>query len=106
MVTTMAPDAASIADQVCRSGLDDDEALLGHLPDRPLRAFARVAAVADAAVGLLVGAEGRDLVHEHAAVVERARGFEGVVEIGGEDRGLESIPRVVREAERLVERAI
>ena len=52
--------------------LDDDQALLGHLPHGPLRTLAGVAAVADAAVGLLVGAERRHLVDEHAAEVERA----------------------------------
>ena len=62
--------AVTLRDQ----SLDDDEALLGHLPHRPLRALACVAAVAVAAVGLLVGAERRHLVDEHAAEVERAGG--------------------------------
>ena len=58
-----------------RSHLDDDEALLGHLAHRVVRALAGVAAVADAAVGHLVGAPGRHLVDQHAAEVERARGL-------------------------------
>ena len=53
-----------------RSRGQDDHAQLGHLADRVGRALAGVAAVADAAVGLLVGPPRRHLVDEHAAEVE------------------------------------
>ena len=56
------------------SGLQHDEAGLGHLPHGVGGPFAGVAAVADAAVGLLVGPPGRHLVDEHAAEVEPAGG--------------------------------
>src|SRR5438034_11573604 len=42
-----------------------DQAQLGHLVDGVVRAFSRVAAVADPAVGHLVGAPRGHLVHEH-----------------------------------------
>ena len=60
---------------------EDDEPGLGHLLDRVARAFACVAAVAQAAVGLLVGAERGHLVHEHAAEVEGLRGAQRGVEL-------------------------
>src|SRR5689334_16659081 len=44
------------------SGLQNHETLLGHLADRPRRAFLRVAGRLDAPVGHLVGAERRRLV--------------------------------------------
>ena len=52
--------------------LQGDEALLGQLEDRVGGALAGVARVLDAAVGHLVGAEGRDLVDQDAAELERA----------------------------------
>ena len=58
----------------------------------------------DAAVGHLVGAERRHLVHQHAAEVEPRGGVERVGEVGVKIAGLQAVPRVVREAERLVER--
>ena len=51
-----------------RSCLDDDQAMLGHLPHRIPGALAGVAAVAHAPVGLLVGPPGRRLVDHHAEV--------------------------------------
>ena len=54
------------------SGAEDDHLDLGHLADRVGRALPGVAAVAEAAVGLLVGPPRRHLVDEHAAEVERA----------------------------------
>ena len=66
--------------------LDDDEPLLGHLAHGVGGAFARVAGGLDAAVGHLVGAEGRRLVDDDAAELEPRRGASAVVEVGGEDR--------------------
>ena len=54
--------------------VEHDQALLGQLAHGVARALARVARVLDAAVGHLVGAEGRRLVDGHAAELELARG--------------------------------
>ena len=65
--------------------LEDDEALLGQLAHRVGRPLARVAGVLDAAVGHLVGAEGRRLVDRDAAELEplrrRERGRTSLVKI-------------------------
>ena len=86
--------------------LQDDEPLLRHLAHGPRRAFARVAGVLDAAVGHLVGAERRRLVHGDAAELERAarRGARFTDE--REDPGLEPVARPIRELDRLVERVV
>ena len=52
--------------------VEDDESLFGHLTHGVGRTLAGVAGVAQAAVGLLVGAPGRHLVDEHAAEVQAA----------------------------------
>ena len=56
--------------------IDDDEALLRQLAHRVRRALAGVTGVLDAAVGHLVGPEGRRFVDGDAAELERARGRE------------------------------
>jgi hypothetical protein len=53
-----------------RLELDDDEAVLGHLAHRIVRALARVPRGFRASVGHLVGAEGGRLVHGDAAELE------------------------------------
>ena len=63
---------AAVAVPAAASALQGDEALLGQLVDGVGGAFAGVARVLDAAVGHLVGAEGRDLVDQDAAELERA----------------------------------
>src|SRR4029079_4317855 len=84
--------------------LDDDQALLGHLPDGVARALLRVARGLDAAVGHLVAAEGRRLVHDDPAELEAvARGERGV-ERGCEDARLEAEAGAVRALDRLVDR--
>ncbi len=72
------------------SALQGDEALLGQLVDGVGRALAGVAGVLDAAVGLLVGAEGRHLVDQDAAELEGAAGLEAAADVAGEDAGLEA----------------
>ena len=82
-----------------RSELDDDQALLGHLAHRVVRAFLGVAAVLHAAVGHLVGAERRHLVHGDATEVELVRGPQRGAQVVGEDRGLQPVAAVVRQRE-------
>src|SRR5919198_3567809 len=53
--------------------IHDDETLFGQLAYRVRRALAGVPRRLDAAVGHLVGAEGRRLVDRHAAEVEPPR---------------------------------
>src|SRR5262249_32207824 len=64
--------------------VDDDQSLLGHLAHRPRWSLAGVARVARAAVGHLVGAPRRHLVHQHAAVVQRAGGAHCLADVAGE----------------------
>ena len=59
--------------------------------------------VLDAAVGHLVGAEGRHLVDQDAAELEGSGRLQPSPDIAGEDAGLEAELRVVGEAQRLVE---
>src|SRR5947209_16001125 len=84
------------------SALDDDEPLLRHLADGPRRAFLRVSRCLHTAVGHLVAAEGRRLVHHDAAEFEGVRGAERGVDRGGEDRRLEAELRGVRALDALV----
>jgi MFS family permease len=84
-------------------GLQHHQARLGHLVHGVGRSLARVPAVAHAAVGHLVRTPGGDLVDEHAAEVERARRAQRLAQVGGEDPGLQPVPGVVGEAQRLVE---
>ena len=86
-----------------RSALQGDEALLGQLHHREGGALAGVARVLDAAVGLLVGAEGRHLVDQDAAELERAGRLEAAADVAGEDAGLEAELGVVRHLQRLAE---
>src|SRR3954449_3885248 len=85
---------------------EHDQAGLGHLVDRVVRAFPGVAAVSHAAVGHLVGAPGGNLVHQHAAEVELPRGAEREREITREDRSLQPVAGVVGEAEGVVDVAV
>ena len=86
-----------------RLPLQRDEALLGQLEDRVGRALAGVAGVLDAAVGHLVGAEGRHLVDQDAAELERRRRLEAAADVAGEDAGLEAELGVVGQPQRLAE---
>jgi hypothetical protein len=79
-----------------RGEVEDDEPLLGHLPDRPGGAFLRVPGVLDAAVRHLVGAERRRLVDRDGAELQSCRGLDGVVERGREDAGLQPVAGRVR----------
>src|SRR6266511_2476785 len=83
--------------------LDDDEALLGHLAHRVVRALARVTGVLDPAVGHLIGAERRRLVHGHAAELELLRCPQCVVQARGEDAGLQPVAGAVCKPDRLVD---
>ena len=83
-----------------------DEALLGELAHGVGRALARVAAVLDAAVGHLVGAEGRRLVDDHPAEMEPRGGAQRRRHVGGEDAGLQAEGRAVGEVDGLVERVV
>ena len=85
------------------SALQGDEALLGQLEHRVGRALAGVAGVLDAAVGLLVGAEGRDLVDQDAAELERPAGLQAAADVAGEDAGLEAELGVVGQLQRFAE---
>src|SRR5690349_6988021 len=82
--------------------LQGDEALLGQLVDGVGRALAGVAGVLDAAIGLLVGAEGRDLVDEDAAELESAAGLQAAANVAGEDARLEAELGVVGQTQSLV----
>ena len=61
------------SDAAASSSTEDDEPALGHLVHRIVRAFARVPAVAQTAVGHLVGAVRGNFVHQDPAEVELAR---------------------------------
>src|SRR5581483_12210734 len=87
-----------------RSPLNDDETLFGHLAHGPGRALLRVAGGLDPAVGHLVAAEGRRLVHDDAAELEPLGRRERAVERAREDARLEAEARAVRTLDRLVER--
>src|SRR3954470_5518648 len=100
--TTIAPRRRASSPQA-RLKVDHDEALFGQLAHRVGRALARVAGVLDAAVGHLVGAEGRRLVDDHAAELELLGRAQGGVESRREDAGLEAVARRVGELDRLVQ---
>ena len=85
------------------SALQRDQPLLGQLAHRVGRALAGVARVLDAAVGHLVGAEGRDLVDQDAAELEAPAGLDRAADVAGEDAGLEAELGVVGHVEALVE---
>src|SRR5581483_884332 len=84
--------------------LNHDETLFRHLADRPGWALLRVAGGLDPAVGHLVAAEGRRLVHDDAAELEPLGHVEGRVEGAREDARLEAEAGAVRPLDRLVER--
>src|SRR5215210_1544652 len=84
--------------------LEDDEPLLGQFADGVGGALARVARLLDAAVGHLVGAEGRRLVDGDAAELQLLGRPQRGIQPAGEDPGLQAVPRRVRELDPLVER--
>src|SRR5581483_7032395 len=77
------------------SALHDDEAFLGHLANREGGAFLGVAGAFDAAVGHLVGAEGRRFVDGDAAELEPLGRGERGRDRGGEDACLQAVARHV-----------
>src|SRR6478752_5414886 len=86
-----------------RLALQGDKSLLSQLVDGVGGALAGVAGVLDAAVGLLIGAEGRDLVDQDTAELEGAAGLQAAADVAGEDAGLEAELGVVGALQRLLE---
>src|SRR5947209_8660327 len=84
--------------------LNHDEPLIGQLADGVCGAFPRVPGGFDAAVGHLVGAEGRRLVDRDAAELELRRDGQRRRKVACEQPGLEAVPRCVRALDRLVDR--
>ena len=83
--------------------VDDEQLRLGHLLDRVARAFAADARVLHAAVRHVIDAPRRHVVDDDAADLEGVEGGQRVVQIVGEDAGLQAVARAVDRGHGLVE---
>src|ERR1035437_1025935 len=85
------------------SRLQHHQALLCHLADRPGWTLARVARLLDATVGHLVATEGRAVVDDDRAELERGGGRQDARQIAREQPSLQPMRVAVAARNRVVE---